>query len=602
MIKVNINGQPLSSNYDTVVKDDNREFLAKLLLNGTEINCDIKRLEITKGSCGDTSHFSIGNIIGDSLIAEVYNLTDDIKGQKIEVQIGLETSPNTWEYICIGRFIISEVKKTIYSTTFTGYSSLVAYSGNDFSGSTLSSRSISRIGARLASDLDYSSAWFSRNINTSLEIDEAESLEGLKVYDGLNILTNLIGGYVINEPRRDTLDFYAYNNTITHTVESGLMTSLPDIEEKDFEITGISCIVTEGSDDIPATGFTRGEPVNLVFNSSYMTQDIFDNLADNLIGYKYRPGSINLSMGDPRIEGSDVLEVINPDNTSVIMPCHQVRHIYDGGFRTEVVSSSATDIENNIGTIYPIKKEIQDLTEDIVSIENDIKTINEDAQYFWHDNNGAHVTNIPKALYPSGRTFETLIRTDEISMRRKDTFLTTYLTLTRDGLLLNQSNSYFGNQEIRLASYMKMSSDAGLVFNDEPLYIDYLTTEPYNFNVFSVASCSGIFITKSQLRFTIPLPVFIAANTQLEVTSCNISVFNSTGTSCLETNSATPMDYTGDFNVTLEPNGCASANVIILKNSNFIWQNIGGSASSVVNQYESANIRVNNIEFNNVVT
>ena len=49
MITTNISGGSLSANYDTTVKTEDRDFLVKILKNNVQVDCGIKRLEITKG-------------------------------------------------------------------------------------------------------------------------------------------------------------------------------------------------------------------------------------------------------------------------------------------------------------------------------------------------------------------------------------------------------------------------------------------------------------------------------------------------------------------------------------------------------------------------
>ena len=54
---------PSSQDYKNIVQSDDRQFLAKLLLNDAEILCDITQLTVTKGSCGTPEGFNVGAVV-----------------------------------------------------------------------------------------------------------------------------------------------------------------------------------------------------------------------------------------------------------------------------------------------------------------------------------------------------------------------------------------------------------------------------------------------------------------------------------------------------------------------------------------------------------
>ena len=107
MITRFIDGSGINSNYVNALKADNRDFLARFMLNGTEVNCGIKRIEYTTGSCGNSDQFSIGSVYGSSMTAEVLELVDDVKNQTLELQIGLYVDAiSEWKWIRLGYFKI----------------------------------------------------------------------------------------------------------------------------------------------------------------------------------------------------------------------------------------------------------------------------------------------------------------------------------------------------------------------------------------------------------------------------------------------------------------------------------------------------------------
>ena len=125
MITKDIYGNTLSADYATAVQSDSRTWQAKLLMAGTEVDCGIKRFVITKGSSGATGSFTAGAVVASQLNAEVLELNDNVKGQDIEVQIGLEVN-GSYVWISMGTFTVSEAKKNLYSTNITAFGACTA--------------------------------------------------------------------------------------------------------------------------------------------------------------------------------------------------------------------------------------------------------------------------------------------------------------------------------------------------------------------------------------------------------------------------------------------------------------------------------------------
>lgn len=583
MITTDIYGNTLSANYDNVVKGDNREFLVKIYKNGVQVNCGIKKLEITKGSVGDTAQFGIGSVISSSLTAEVLDLNTNLKNEKIEIQIGLLTdeSNDTWEWIRLGYFTISEVKKTINGAILTGYGNLVSQSTGNFTEPSV--KSLYQIGRELWTETG-AEVIFDNNIDTSLVVDE--SMYGLTTYQVIQLVAQLIGGYVIDLPN-GKIKFCLFDDTITAYANSGMMTSLPDMEEQDFTITGIQCIVSEATDDIPAIGYTQGTPINMIFNNSYMTQSLFNQLATNLIGYTYRPGFINLSLGDPRLEGNDVLQITDADSSVYVVPLHQVRHIYDGGFRTEITASAATNLENSIGTISPLQQQKKDTDQNFVEVEKSIEELATGVQYFWHDDSGAHVSTINKAQYEANPgasvCLEVLITSTRIIFRRgtrsggtgtwtwtiygvyANTGITlgNYASMTDTGIILGDINDQYYQ--------LILNASQGLSLNTSPIIISDYATDEITETTSTQRICAGFINGDSTtLTFTVPIKCIVPEGTSVNIRELRAN-FKIDGTSYFLDGSYYAGGYTwlgSNYTATAAMAG-TSITVILTKNTTF---------------------------------
>ena len=371
-----------TANFGTAIASDDRNFTSRLSVNGTELDGALDKWTITKGSCGG-SQFSVGAVMSSVLNATFKNLTDNVKDQDIKVEIGLMVG-GAYEYITLGYFTCTEAKTTQYITEITAYGHSVSKTGDILSMST--TQTLSNIRTALSSATGV-------NVSLPVGVDGTrvidKSLAGLTTYQVLQILASVVGGYATDKAD-GSIAILRYGTVSSLSVGTDRMISLPDVEEADFTITGVS--VTAGDSE-----FTSGT-VNLEITNEYMTQDLFDNEFKNaIIGYSYRPATIDLSKGDPRLEGDDVLTVTDINGNTYTVPCHTVSHMYDGGLASKIASIRATMQNNLEGTSAPITTALKEQEKQIVEVEKIASNTN---QYFWFNgtgtDTGAHITEVPQ--------------------------------------------------------------------------------------------------------------------------------------------------------------------------------------------------------------
>jgi len=341
---------PVTNAFKTAITGDNRQFLARLMLNSEELDCSIKRLTVTKGSCATQDEFNVGTVIGSTLNAELIGLTAGVKGRELRLDVGLEVD-GSFEWITLGTFQVTESNKTAYTTTLTGYGRTVARTGGTFV--VPATQTLSDIADSITNNA-HVMVTFDGSIDTTQVV--GGNLDGLSNYGALQVLANCAGGYAV-----DTWDgkikIVQFKSTATHNVDAGMMLNLPEVEEEDFEVTGLKVIVREKTDEDAGLAYEQGV-ANLIVSNAYETQAMFNNVTTAIIGYKYRPAVIGLSMGDPRIEGSDVLAVTDVNGNTYTVPCHQVVHTYDGGLSTQIIAVKATPQDLDIGSYAPITRQL----------------------------------------------------------------------------------------------------------------------------------------------------------------------------------------------------------------------------------------------------
>lgn len=469
MITVNTDGNLISAEFIEAIRSDSPSTLARLWYNGSALDCAIENITIEKGSCG-SNPFMIGEVVGDLLTATVRGLLDDIKGQVIECHIGYLTG-DSYEFISLGQFKVSTVKKTRYQSEITAYSAIVANSGNDFDTQNISSPTLAELAIRLQSDLNCTIS-FDADIDTTVTLEAL--LTDLTDYQVLQMLATCCGGYAIN-----TIDgnivIKRYNATPTLDVDTGMMVNLPEIAEKEYRIRQIGVVVSEATEDadgneVDAVYYTldsqayliaikqgseyyivdedgnriisniRPETADIYFECPYMTEEIFTANIATLVGYAYYPANIDLTLGDPRLEGSDVLAVTEINGSVYTVPCHMLTQTYSGGFTTNVRSADASDEEDDIGTEYPVTRRLQSMSRQTSKAQETANQAYQIAgttnQYFWFrgqgTDTGAHITEIPQEqwddpnspYYQSGGNL--LARSNGIAVRSGLTELATF--------------------------------------------------------------------------------------------------------------------------------------------------------------------------------
>lgn len=456
MITKNTSGNNISSGFISQIQSDSPDVIARLWHNNAEVSCDIVNITVEKGSCGQTT-FMVGDVIGDMLTATVKGLSVDLKGELIECHIGALVN-GSYEYISLGQFRVSEVKKTRYESQITAYSRIVADTGARLDVTGLNNPTIAQIASKVAGKLNCT-VTFDTGINTSYRV--GAQLDGLTYYQALQVIAVCCGGYVVNT-NDGNVRVHRFSTTTNLNVNTGMMVNLPELAEQPYKVETVGVLVSEATTD------NNGNPVNEIFYSynpdyiivtkqgtnyylkarsgqlilanlkpesadvyfscPFMTEQMFKNNILSIRGYEYYPATIGLTLGDPRLEGCDVLNVTDVDGNTYTVPCHKVIHKYTGGFVSEITSCEASDKANSVGTSFPITQRFETQARQIgtaqATADNAYKIAGDTNQYFWFtgsgSDTGAHITETPQAQFiadPTNGGGNLLARSNGVAIR-----------------------------------------------------------------------------------------------------------------------------------------------------------------------------------------
>ena len=229
MITKNINGNNISQEFIDEIRSDSPNTTARLMLKGQEISCDIVNITVKKGSCG-TPTFMLGCVVADILTATVKNLNVALKNKEIEYQVGALVGEE-YEYISLGKFIVSEVKKTRYQQKITAYSNIVGKTGDVLSKFATDPPTLGAIAAKVAGCVNCD-VYFDEGIDNTLRIATAFDA-GSTVYNALEVLALCCGGYAINDTNGD-IHIKKFGMNTDLNVDTGMMTKLPEISEDSY--------------------------------------------------------------------------------------------------------------------------------------------------------------------------------------------------------------------------------------------------------------------------------------------------------------------------------------------------------------------------------
>lgn len=324
---------PCTQAFEDAVNQLSRTFAARFLYNGQVIDGNVRRISIYKGSCG-AADFSPGVAYSSHIETTIDNCTTPVEGRELQLQIGVMTGGSlanpTMDYITVGYFTADRPSVNAFRTTFTAQGRISSKMSVKYT--PPETPTLANIAAAITSDTGVE-ILFDEEIDQTVLV--GGDLTGKYYREVLAILASSAGGYAAETADGD-VRICIYRDTPNMEYTAGVMQKLPAMANYDAEITGIEVIVTEGAAGGESTSYSSGDPVNLIITDEHMTAEAFEVMAANMIGLTYRPGSVSIALGDPRLEPWDVCRVIDVDETEYIVPCMNIIHTFDGGVSTAI--------------------------------------------------------------------------------------------------------------------------------------------------------------------------------------------------------------------------------------------------------------------------
>lgn len=379
-----------SDAFNTAVASNGRTFVVKIAPTiGTQepITEGIFAVTLTRGSNAGES-LTLGSAVAATLEVEMELPPYTLEDREIQLFMGIKI-PQGIEYIPMGYYRAERPKKRGNKVTFSAYDRMIYKAENPYSSDlkypATDLDALREICDQMGVGLDLGDEHFWLTDEDGLYLTDEDGVPlVIDEYDGSLYLTDEDGAYLLDEDGAYlALEFdpttsleahiiqepptgYSYREMITIIAarhgkfacfdrsgnltlrwwrEAGQIdfdrTAEPEPGELDYTLGEISCAV---ADDTVLSAQLGSGAGRIQYTDPGITQDRLDNIISEIGGFAYRPGTLDLMLGDPRLDPWDMFTV-SWDGDAYRMPAMTLIHKFDGGLSTaiEAVAESVSE-------------------------------------------------------------------------------------------------------------------------------------------------------------------------------------------------------------------------------------------------------------------
>lgn len=377
MITTQSDGRPISAGFAQAMAAGLVEYDLKLWTGGAAVPCVVKsaKLSLGAGLVGDmaTEDFAIGQLLTTQLDAQLYDCPD-LMGEELQVRVGVKVD-GSYEYVTVATVTVSTSKEwkgvtTVQAVGAAG-AALAAPAGLS-DGYMGASALAAAIGA--AAGLTVSLGAFSSTA-VQVHVDAA-----MNCREALRALAVNLGGFAAETPDGNVL-VSPFDGAATYTMPEEFAVKAPEIQPEDYEADGLE--VSNGEEAYTyGTGRVKAVIQGATAESSAVTWG-------NLEGYQYRPGRLETALVDPRVTCFDVVSLTMGQDTWLV-PSRGIDAKFDGGYFGSYSAAGLTAIQEEALREGPLSQRVATAETIAMEAQQVAEAVN---QHFWHDANGAHVTD-----------------------------------------------------------------------------------------------------------------------------------------------------------------------------------------------------------------
>lgn len=347
------------------LSEPSREFRAQLLdSNGAVVPGIIRSITVNKGACGEDA-FSVGSIYSSFIEVVMDECTERLENKELLMQMGVVVAEDEEDvdYIDLGYYTVTKPKSTVYQTSFTAVGR-ISSKLNCLPNELPAEQTLSNLAAAITATTGVTISCKGVTLEGTIEMD----ITGQTCLNILKIITDVLGGFATEDNTGGiVISKFATDNIVEYNGDS--TTVLPEFNDYDYELSGVAVIVTEDTTEEDGSiqkgiTYTEGTPRQTLI-MPYMTESLFSAFVENVIGYTYRPGTVPLALGDPRLEPWDCLSFTDVKGNTYIVPCLNIVHTFDGGLSTTITAPGSSVAEEDFQIKGPVTIQIENLKKDV---------------------------------------------------------------------------------------------------------------------------------------------------------------------------------------------------------------------------------------------
>lgn len=335
--------------FDTAIKAAHRKMECRFTdLSGNVLDGDIKSVKAYKG----LGQICPGAVFSNYCTGDVYNADDFETGDWIRLEIGCVLADQSVEYIRVGTYCVTECKKTRFGKTFTACGVISLRFNRPFTpaGYWNGLREIipglmALTETNIITTMTYTDTthWFDRGIGTCR--------------NALSSIAANLGAFATEDPDGN-IKILKFGKNDTITIQAEDMANEPTFADL-YTIDSISVVVREPftrDDGSPDDGthfeYPQGAPKPaIIFHDRYVSGYLFyKNCGPNFVGTSFNPGVVTMTLGDPRLEADDVLQIQHVDGMVYKMLPKLLTINFDGGCTVDIDCTIDTTRGNSVHT------------------------------------------------------------------------------------------------------------------------------------------------------------------------------------------------------------------------------------------------------------
>lgn len=379
MITTNTDGDPISQAFAAAMAEPSVMYSMKLYRNGSDLGAVIKRAKLDLGAgqfSDDLGTFAACGVYQTQFSASLYDCPS-ILGEELEVRVGVLTG-NAYEYVAVAYVTITEesVWKGVTDVRGVGRMGLMhaphGLADGDYQPAAIAAAIYAATGIPVS-------------IDARLTTQSVHADAGGTCRDALESTCARLGAFACE--LGEGVSVMPYSSTVTGTIPTGHVTGKPELGTL-YEVDGIT-VESESGELVQGTG-----RVHIVDGTATATTAAAT--WGNMRGYAFTPATLNIALIDPRWTVADMLEVtLGEDDYSI--PARGISITYDGGYFGTISAAGLTAEAEEMTVEGPLTRSVgyaRSVADEALEVAQAT------GQYFWHDDNGAHVST--EALNPTG--------------------------------------------------------------------------------------------------------------------------------------------------------------------------------------------------------